>query len=403
MKTKVLLIIVNLIFFFNEETLAQWPQWRGPNRDGISLETNLLNNWPVEGPTLLWSADFVGDGFSSTVIQDDIVYTIGKQDSIEVLTALDISGKLIWQMPVGEACRDQSYPQSRSTPTIFKNSIYVIGTTGDVSCFDCKTGKAIWKTAAFDLFGGNRFWGTAESPLVFDDKIIVTPVGTKATMVALNRLTGETIWQTEALNDSTSFCSPILFPNNSKNPAIFMSSYNSDFIIDSSTGKFIWKDQHLSGTIPTIYNEKIYSTGELKQKGTMCSWDKDFNKRTIVWNDSIGGNFMGGSVILENKLIVPEFRKNIYCMDPDNGKIFSIYNTSSPCNLMVADNKLFVFDDKIAKVSLLKLNADTLELRGSFRVKIGNGPCIAHLAISNGILYVRRGNVLMAYDIKEKS
>jgi len=112
---------------------AQWPQFRGPMRNGICSESKLLKEWPEYGPKLLWSADTIGDGFASAVIQNNIVYTSGKKDSVEFLTALDMNGKLLWQQPIGRASTKDWWPQGRSTPTIYKNKFYAISVLGVIA------------------------------------------------------------------------------------------------------------------------------------------------------------------------------------------------------------------------------------------------------------------------------
>jgi outer membrane protein assembly factor BamB len=218
-------IIISIILFISvNEVFAQWPQWRGPVRDGISSETNLLKVWPLEGPKLVWSVGKLGDGFSSVAIQNQVAYTIGKRDSVEIITAIDMNGTIKWQKPFGRASMEKDWPQSRSTPTVYKNKVYAISVCGDIACFDCISGNIDWQMSAFQKFEGKSYGSPlgeiAESPLIIDDKLIFTPCGDKTTMVALNRLTGETIWQLESMHDTTSFTSPVLISINDKK-AIF--------------------------------------------------------------------------------------------------------------------------------------------------------------------------------------
>jgi outer membrane protein assembly factor BamB len=373
-------------------------------RDGISHEENLLKIWPLEGPKLAWSVNMLGDGFSSTAIQDQMVFTIGKQDSVEILTAIDSNGNVKWQKPFGRASKEKDWPQSRSTPTVYKNKVYVISVYGDIACFDCQSGNIDWKMDAFEKFEGkghdNPPFGIAESPLIIDDKIFITPCGNTTTMVALNRLTGETIWESESIQDTTSFTSPVLIPVNN-NKAIFTSSKNYDLIVDPNTGKIIWKDKHISGMIPLVVENQIYYTGAYQQGGTLCSWDEDWTQRTVIWKDTISANQIGGAVLFEDKILVPGNSKGIFCLDSKTGKTWSKFDRINYSTLLVADNMLYCYEDKTGKLALLKMNGNNLELVSSFKIILGNGPRIAHLAISDGLLFVRRGEVLMAYDIKQ--
>lgn len=394
-----------ICFFIVINVFAQWPQWRGSQRDGICAETDLLKSWPVEGLKMRWSVDVVGDGFSSTAIQDKMVYTIGKRDSVEILTALDLNGNMKWQTAFGRAKKDAFWPQSRCTPTVYGNQVYAISVYGDVACVDSKTGNIVWQMPAFEKFeslGYNMpYLGVSESPLVVNDKLILTPCGNSTTMVALNRMTGETIWKTESLKDSTFYTSPILFPVGYKN-AIFTSTNQYNLLVDSNSGKIIWNDSIISGMVPLIVDDKIYCTGQYKKGGALCRWNSDFSKRSIAWRDSIFANPLGGAVLFENKIIVSGDPKGIYCLDPENGKILSHYTQNNSCNFLVADKMLYTFEDKGSKLSLFRMKGNNLELVSSFKINSGKGPCIAHLSIADGLLFVRRGKVLMAYDLKQQ-
>jgi outer membrane protein assembly factor BamB len=398
------IIIIVFILTLVNSLYAQWPQWRGSLRDGICNEKNLLKSWPLEGPKLTWSVDKLGDGFSSAAITDELVFTTGKRDSVEILTAIDINGNLKWQKPFGRASKDKDWPQSRSTPTVYKNKVYTITVCGDIACFDCISGNIDWQMAAFEKFEGKSFGSplgeVAESPLVVDDKLIFTPCGEKTTMVALNRLTGETIWQSESIHDTTSFTSPVLITIDDK-VAIFNSTKNYDLLVDCNTGGIIWKDKHNSGMVPQVIKNQIYFTGEYYHGGALCSWNKELNKLTIDWKDTIKANSIGGAGFFDDRIIVSGNSKGIFCLDPTTGKIVSQFDRINYSTFLVADSMLFCYEDKTGRLALLKMNGNNLELVSSFKITLGNGPRIAHLALSDGLLFVRRGEVLMAFDVKQ--
>jgi outer membrane protein assembly factor BamB len=375
-------------------------------RDGVSKEVNLLKVWPAEGPKLVWSVDTVGDGFSSTAIQDQMVYTTGKRDSVEILTALDLKGNIKWQKVFGRASQEKEWPQSRCTPAVYKNKVYAITVYGDIACFDSKSGKIDWKMAAFEKFDGKGYnlqaGGIAESPLVVDDKLIITPCGHTTTMVALNRFTGKTIWESESIHDTTAFTSPVLFSVKNKK-SIFTSTKKNDLIVDYNTGKIIWKDKNISGFIPVVNNNLIYFTGVYKKGGTLCSWNDELNKRTVLWKDTVSANQIGGAVLLKDKIIVSGNSRGLLCLDLKTGKILSHYDRISYSNLIVADNMVYCYEDKSGKVFLFKLDGNNIQLVSSFKVTSGTGPRVAHMAIANGLLFIRHGKVLMAYDVKQRS
>jgi outer membrane protein assembly factor BamB len=400
------LFICIIFFLFAIKIFSQWPQWRGPDRNGISKETNLLKSWPPEGPQLVWSLDTVGDGFSSTAIQDNMVYTTGKRDSVEVLTAIDLRGNIKWQKVFGRASKEKDWPQSRCTPAVYKNKVYAITVFGDIACFDSKSGNIDWKMPAFEKFEGKGYnlstYGVSESPLIVDDKLIITPCGYNTTMVALDRLTGRTVWKSESLKDTNYYCSPVIIQGNHKK-VIFTSTNHHDILVESSNGKIIWKDKKISGMIPLVNKDQIYFTGENKKGGTMCSWNELLNERTVLWQDTVSANQLGGAVLFGTKIIVPGNLRGLVCLDPKTGKMLSHYDRISYSTLLVADNLLYCYEDKSGKIFLFKLDGDNLVLISSFKITAGAGPRIAHMAISNGLLFVRHGKVLMAYDVKQRS
>jgi outer membrane protein assembly factor BamB len=390
-----------LCLIISINAFCQWPQWRGPSRDGISNETNLLKKWPAEGPRLLWSVSDVGDGFSSTAIQDQMIYTSGKRDSVEILSAIDMNGNVKWQKVIGRALVNGEFQQSRGTPTVYKNKIYALTALGDIACFDAVNGNTEWKLKAFETFKGT-YAGTAESPLVIDDKVIITPCGYQTTMVALNRLTGRTIWKSESLQDSNFFTSPVLI-NGKNKKYIFQSTNLHNFIADSRTGAIIWKDKRVSGMVPQIINNnQIYYTGDA-EGGTMCRWNEELQEHTVLWTDTVASMEIGGAAVIGDKIIVSALPRGIACIDIKTGKVIAKNTRLRSCNFLVADKMLYCYEDGTARIYLFNLEGNRFELISSFKTSSGAGPAIAHMAISNGMLFIRHGKALMAYDLKQRT
>jgi len=183
-KTALFLLLLGL----NTAAYAQWPQWRGPQRDGSSPETNLLKSWPAGGPKLLWSCATIGEGYSSAVIQDDTIYITGRKDSVRMMTAMDLKGKPAWQKKIGKTEGKEDLGEC-STPTLHGGKLYTVTVPGDICCVDAQTGTVDWEVSLPDQLGEASH--ICESPLVVDDKVIVTPCGEKAMLLALNRTTGK--------------------------------------------------------------------------------------------------------------------------------------------------------------------------------------------------------------------
>ena len=395
------------LFYFSS-LFAQWPQFRGPNHDGSCNEPSLLKEWPEYGPKLAWATDtIIGDGFASAVIQNNIVYTSGKKDSVEYLTALDMSGKLLWQKPIGRASSKDWWPQGRSTPTIYKDKVYAITVLGDIACFDAKTGNEEWKMRAFEKFEGVgydlKFGGIAESPLVADDKIIITPCGKKTTMVALNRLNGQTLWTSESIGDTSTHTSPVLIQEKGRK-IVITATNNYTIAVDFNDGKMIWEFKQFRGILPLIDQKRFYLNGAFRTKGgAMFGLNNEMNNCSLLWEDTIKGNFMGGTLHVGNKIIGSSDNKQIglFCINAETGKLISVNKEMNGCNMIAANDMIYTYEDRNGRVCLLKINENSLDLVSSFKVKLGNGPNLSHMSIANGLLFIRHGKVLMAYNIKQ--
>ncbi len=390
--------------FIHQLMYAQWPQWRGPMRDGSSSEINLLKTWPPEGPLLVWSSDTIGDGYGSAIIQDGVVYVAGTRDSSEIITAFDINGKLIWQKRFGKALKDtEGWMAQVSTPTFYKNKIYALTASGEISCINSKTGALNWTISTPGKFEGavgckSMF---CESPLVSDDKVILTPCSKNHTLIALNSSTGETIWASESIADTGNFVSPVMIRGEDKK-LIITNTQKFFMAVDLNTGKFVWKERGSATYVPLPGDKQVYFSG-FKEGGRMLNISEDLGSFNFTWCDSLKIKNMGGAVKLGNRIFgTYENRKGIFCVDWETGKKQLYDNEIRGANLLAADGMIYSYEDRTGRISLLKPTVDKIEVAGSFKVLQGNGANLAHMSIGNGILFVRHGKTLMAYNIKKQ-
>src|SRR6266480_4384953 len=201
---KTLTAIALLICFLSVEVAAQmagdWPQWRGPNRDGISKETGLLKQWPTDGPPLVWKAKGAGSGYSSLAVANGRLFTMGLRGSREYVIAFDAAtGKEAWATPHGHAFHNDRGNGPRGTPTVDGERLYALGGNGDLSCIEARTGKVVWTMNVLQKFGGSNIqWGISESPLVIGEKVLVNAGGPGASIVALNKKDGSLIWKSQS-------------------------------------------------------------------------------------------------------------------------------------------------------------------------------------------------------------
>jgi outer membrane protein assembly factor BamB len=384
---------------------AQWPQWRGPERNGSSAETNLLKIWPTGGPRLLWTSKIIGDGFSTAIIQDNVIYVSGKRDSIEVISAIDLKGRLIWQKETGKASSKNDWGES-STPALYKGNLYAVTIPGEIYCIDSKSGILNWKISIPNKFGGisnsdfvNKFF--SESPLVVDDKVIITPGGKNTTLAALNYATGETIWKSESLDDESTYSSPVLVQNTEKK-LIVTNTKKYLLAIDLNSGKIVWKEMISStvGSIPIQFNKQVYFSS-YDYGSRMLNISDDLSSFNFEWSDTLRNALWGGAVKLGNRI----YRTNgngqgMYALDWEKGTQVFFKKGIGEANLLAADGMIYCYEEK-GRISLLKPTDNNIIIVSAFNVTLGGGPNLAHMSIGNGILFVRHGNALMAYDIKQ--
>jgi outer membrane protein assembly factor BamB len=178
-----------------------WPQWRGPQRTGISEETNLLQSWPKEGPKLRWQLTDIGDGYATPAVAGTRLFVMSNKgmenEFVEALSTDD--GKVVWTTRlggVGNPDQQPAYPMARSTPTIDGDLLYAFSSDGEVACLQAASGKVVWTKNVRREFGGRPgTWAYSESPLIDGDVLVVTPGGAEATLLALNKKTGAIIWK----------------------------------------------------------------------------------------------------------------------------------------------------------------------------------------------------------------
>ncbi len=415
MKTSLnrIILIVTVSCFFLSAHAQVISEWRGPGRTGVYNETGLLTKWPEGGPKLLWSVTGLAKGNSSVAIGKDKIYLTGTKGDIEVLIALDMKGNRLWETPYGRAFTE-SFTESRATPTIDGNRIYVTSGMLDAACVDAETGKIIWSKKVNDDFSGAMgTWGKCESPIVLGEKVFFTPAGNKTTMVALNKMTGETIWQSESLNDISSYVSPLLVDINGKQ-IIVQVTQNYIIGVSPQDGKILWKfnfgaltqpdGANIHANTPLYWNQCLFVTSGYDHPNVMLKLADDGNSVTELWSDKTLDNHHGGVVRIGSYIYGSNWINNNkgrwVCLDWNTGKPTYETDWYNKGQIIADDGMLYCYEEKTGNFALVKATPEKFDIVSAFKVPLGSGPHWPHPVISNGILYVRHGDALMAYDIK---
>lgn len=403
-------LITGFLHSCDTKSKIETAEWRGPNRSGNYNENNLLNVWPEEGPELLWVFEGLGKGFAAPSILNNQIFVNGEKDSSSVLFALDIEGNLLWKAPNGKEFMGEgyssSYPGARSTPTVIGDLVYTSSGHGRIACFETATGSEKWAVNIIENFESNvPYFGYSESVVVNEDKVYCFAGGPNTNMAALNRFTGETVWSSEAMKDTFSYCSPILVQLESGNVLVTHSRHNL-YAIDCSNGKvlgsyflegFEYDGEHCNS--PVYSNGYVYfigndETGCGAVKLILSDNNKSLNE---VWcNKSVKNNF-NGYVKVGNRLFTTVEGNWLKALDIENGVVTDSIKVPTG-SIISADNKLICYGMN-GLVNLLSYTDDTFNSSGKFKVKNGTGLHFSHPVISNGVLYIRRGDALMAYKI----
>ncbi len=380
-------------------------QFRGPQRNGIYAETNLLKSWPADGPALLWKAEGIGNGYSSPIITNDRIYVTGEIDSIGYLFAFNKSGSLIWKKQTGLEWME-NFTGARSTPTLVDGLLYVETSMGRFICFDANTGSEKWSVDMLkDLHGVNVRFGYAEGPLINDKLVYCFPGGPDTNAVAFDRFSGKIIWVSKALGDSTAYSSPLLITLPSRKIIVNFSIHNL-IGIDASTGELLWNKQlkgtgDIHGNTALFDNGNIYFSAGSGSGVVKLALSENGKSITEAWSNSTVTDAHGGFVKIGNYIYTSQYKPRRYCSLDANTGLVSDSLKFDKGTLIVADDMLYCYTEK-GMVGLVKPENGKMELISSFKMPVGTKEFFTIPVISEGVLYLRHGDAMLAYDIRKK-
>lgn len=402
-----LLFIFILTFTVTSAFSADWPQWRGQNRDGKSLETGLRKEWPEEGLKPLWVIEDLGKGYSSVAVAGEFVYVTGMagKNNQGVLFAFDLAGNLKWRILYGPEWHEQ-HPGTRSTPTVDGNRIFVLTGMGRLVCFNAMTGMIRWSEDVARTFGGEApVMGFAESVLIHENKVICTPGGKDASLVALEKTSGRTIWTSKGFSEQSAYCSPILIERGGKRLIVTITA-KSVVGLDPETGHLIWRQpqdpdaEDPNHSITPVHQEGcIYVTSGHGKGGQMLELSPDGQRISQRWVDRTLNCLHGGVVLIDGYIYGTNGKGKWVCLDLENGEVMYEAKGVGMGSMVYADGMLYCYGQK-GTLGLVRVSPRGYELVSDLKVTYGKGQHWAHPVISGGRLYIRHGDALMAYDIR---
>lgn len=386
---------------------AEWFQWRGPNRDGISAETGLLQTWPKAGPPQVWRAAGLGNGYSSFSTSGGRLYTLGARAGVEYVIALDrATGKKVWETQNGRRFQNDRGDGPRSTPTVDGDRLYVLGGSGDLTALEAATGKKIWSINIISKFGGvNPYWGYSESPLIVGDRILLNAGGRRASIVAVSKADGSTLWQQH--NDGAGYSSPVLMRTGSLNQVIFFTEA-STLAVDPRDGRLLWTYRKASnGTAniatPIVRGTRVfvssdYGTGgallEVRAAGNLATANEVYFTREMR-------NHHASSVLIGDHLY--GFSSSILtALKFDTGDMVWRDRSVGKGSLIFADSRLYLYSED-AVVGLAEANPVGYREHGRFSLPQQSGlPTWSHPIIAGGFLIIRDQDSVYAYNVKAR-
>jgi outer membrane protein assembly factor BamB len=427
-KTRVVTLITALfmIAFLNAElpphgaasiaaSASDWPQWRGPQRSGVSSESGLLREWPKTGPKLLWQMKDIGDGYATPAVVGARLYLLGNKgldnEFVQALSTQD--GKPIWTTRIGQVGnpnQNPPYPAARSTPTIDGEWLYALGSDGDLAALETATGKVRWQKNIRKEFGGQPGeWAYAESPLVDGDRVIVTPGGGQATLVAMNKKTGAVIWQSVAPGgDPAGYASAIVVQGGGRRQYVqFLSK--GIVGVDAKTGKFLWRyAEPAKGpaqmATPVARGEYVYGAANRIGGGLvrLKASPDGVTAEQVYFTRGLPNN-IGGAVVVGAHLYGTN-AEGLVAAEFLSGKLMWQEKSYGPSSIASVDGLLYLHGEN-GEVALVEASPEGYREKGRFmppdspKHRNASEKSWAYPVVANGKLYIRDGGTLWAYEV----
>ncbi len=416
MKTK-LLLAGCVVLLSGLAAGFDWPQFRGPRRDNVSLETGLLKSWPSGGPKLLWTCDEAGIGYSGPAIVGGRVYTMGADEKNDFVIALDAkSGKKVWSTPIGAYVRNGYGSGPRSTPTLDGDRLYALSSGGQLACLKTGTGEKVWSVSlTADLGGGRPGWNYCESPLVDGEHVVCTPGGARGTLAALDKNTGKVVWRSTELKDSAGYSS-IVPATVGGVPQYVQQTMKGIAGVAAKDGRLVWyhpQPKYRTAVIPTpivsdnlVYATAGYGAGDVLLRLTPSA---DGTKAEQLYDEEaqrVMEDKHEGVVLVGEHVYGWSDKGGWTCQELKTGKKVWQSTKLGRGSITSADGMLYCFAEKDGTTVLIRATPDGWQEEGRFTIprhtqrREYNNNHWTHPVLANGRLYLRDQELIFCYDVK---
>ncbi|MEO1524833.1 MAG: PQQ-binding-like beta-propeller repeat protein [Planctomycetota bacterium] len=403
---------------------SDWPQWRGPNRDGHAAPQSLLQEWPDGGPALAWKAADLGTGYSAVSVVDDRVYTMGSKDGKSLVICLSLDdGSVVWQTPIGRAGNQDDYnvrwgDGQRCTPTVDRGQVFVISDVGTVASLDASNGEMKWSVEMVGDYGGSiPIWGYSESPLVDGDRVVVTP-GEANFLVAFDRNSGQRVWGSKGVDAPAQYVSVMKGQVGSR--SFYVTASTTGLLaFDVDGGEKVFEDSataNKTAVIPTpvlekdlLYHTSAYGAGNTLLRLSESDGPTINAKSVYALKTKSMENHHGGVVLVDGTIygFTKSSGGNWMAQDLESGETLwqERVRPNRSGSICFADGRLYCYNDKDGTVILVEPSRDqwkpkgTLKLPAQTTIPRGSGAIWAHPVVAAGKLIIRDQDLMYAFDI----
>ncbi|GAB4466957.1 MAG: PQQ-like beta-propeller repeat protein [Armatimonadaceae bacterium] len=390
-----------------------WPQWRGPERTGHSKEAGLLKAWAATGPKLVWKSEELGEGHTHPSVAKGKIFGMGLIGDEEVVWALEEkTGKILWKTRIAgrtELTARQGGYGSRATPTVDGEKIYIEGVGGDVVCLNAADGKVLWSKNLQNDFGGSLpRWGYSESPLIDGNKVVVTPGGNGATLVALDKNTGATLWKAQVQGGGNGAAYSSAIVGTVGGVRQYIQFLEGGVVgVSATDGKVLWRfdapatPRGINCSTPILQDDLVFAAAAYQHGGALGKLTKNgdtFSAEQVYFTREMR-NHHGGMVVVNGYLYGFD-ENNLTCIDFKSGKTMWTDRSVGKGSVVYADGHLYCRSER-GPVALVEANPEKYVEKGRFeQPDRSRDPSWAYPVIANGKMYLRDQGTLLCYDIK---
>ena len=387
---------------------TDWPQWRGPDRNGVSREVGLLREWPASGPPLVWTTTGLGAGYGTVAVAGSRVYVQSLRGGRSMVHAIDgADGKYVWSKNLGPGLSNDRGPGPRGTPTVDGDRLYVLTEAGDLACLLTSDATVVWQRNILrDFKGSNINWLISESPLIDGDRVIATPGGPRAGMVALDKMTGRTIWTSDGLSDEAGYASPVVVDVQGERAYTTITA-SAAVGVRASDGRLLWRfaspANHTANiATPVVNGSQVFYTSAYGTGGSLLNLrpaNGEIRSEEVYFTRDMQNHH--GGVVLVNGVLYGFSNAILTAIEFSSGKTLWRHRSVGKGSITYADGRLYVLSEDNV-VGLADITASGYREVGRFQIADQGLPSWAHPVVSGKRLFLRNQNSLAVYDIRPR-